>query len=106
MPQVTARGAAAEVVTAAAERPAGPPANGRRPRGPFGGGAPPPRAAAARRRAAAQRPPGFFELGAFSWCGSCRAPRELENPSSLSFQLVRVAENGPRARFPSFPDHH
>ena len=58
MPQVTARGAAAE-------RPAGPPPNGRRPRGPFGGGAPPPRAAAARRRAAAQRPPGFFELGAF-----------------------------------------
>ena len=70
------------------------------------GAPPPPRAAAARRRAAAQRPPVFFELGAFSWRGSCRAPRELENPSSLSFQLVRVAENGPRARFPSFPDHH
>ena len=74
------------------------------PGGPFGGGAPPPRAAAARRRAAAQRPPVFFELGPFSWCGSCRAPRELENPSSLSFQLVRVAENGPRVRFPSFPN--
>ena len=45
-------------------------------------------------------------LVVFSWCGSCKAPRELENPSSLSFQLVRVAENGPRARFPSFPDLH
>ena len=63
----------------------------------------PPRAAAARRRAAAHRPPVFFELGVFSWCGSCRAPRELENTSSLSFQLVRVAENGPRVRFASFP---
>ena len=48
--------------------------------------------------------PVFFELGAFSWRGSCRAPRELQNPSTLSFQLVRVAENGPRVRFPSFPN--
>ena len=39
----------------------------------------------------------------FSWCGSWKAPRELENPSTLSFQLARTAENGARACLRSFP---
>ena len=32
-----------------------------------------------------------------SWCGSCRAPRELANPSTVSAKLLRIAENGRRA---------
>ena len=67
-----------------------PPTNGRRPRGPLGGG---PEAAARRRPTAA----GFFVFRALPWCGSCRAPRELANPSNLGVKLLRIAENGRRA---------
>ena len=67
-----------------AQRPPAPRAVRRRRAAPQGGGGP-----AARRRPTAA---GFFASLVFSWCGSCRAPRELENPSTFILWVARSAE--------------